>query len=172
VSEIIGIRPYRSGDLPLLERLLGDPAMTVHLGGPESAEAIRTRHERYLATEGPGELFTIVTGPRGDGVGWVGYWETAWVGEAAWECGWHVVPESQGRGVAHAAALLMLERARSADVHRFMLAFPAVDNAASNAVCRGLGFELLGPVDVEYPKGHMMHSNHWRLDLRQTVRGR
>ncbi len=39
------------------------------------------------------------------------------------------------------------------------------DNAASNALCRTLGFTLLGPVDVEYPKGSVMHSYDWCLDL-------
>jgi hypothetical protein len=30
------IEPWGEDDLPLLEKLLGDPAMTEHLGGPES----------------------------------------------------------------------------------------------------------------------------------------
>jgi len=34
------------GDLPLLERLMGNPTMTEHLSGPETPEKIRERHER------------------------------------------------------------------------------------------------------------------------------
>jgi RimJ/RimL family protein N-acetyltransferase len=47
-----------------------------------------------------------------------------------------------------------------------MLAYPGVDNAASNAICRKLGFTLLGAEDFEYPPGHLMRCNDWRLDLR------
>lgn len=45
----ITLRAWVEGDLPLHERLLGDPAMTEHLGGPESPEQLRERHARYLA---------------------------------------------------------------------------------------------------------------------------
>ena len=35
----VRIEPWGDGDLPLLERLLGDPAIMAHLGGgPESRE--------------------------------------------------------------------------------------------------------------------------------------
>jgi len=46
-----------------------------------------------------------------------------------------------------------------------MHAYPAVDNAPSNGICRSLGFELLGASDFEYPKGHPLRCNDWRLDL-------
>ncbi|HEY5483727.1 MAG TPA: GNAT family N-acetyltransferase [Propionibacteriaceae bacterium] len=162
----VGIRPYAAGDLPLLQRLLGDPAMTIHLGGPDSPEAIVARHERYLGSDGSKQgLFAIVVGRDRVPAGWVGYWESSWLGEEVWECGWHVLPEFQGLGVATAATALALERARAHGVHRFAHAFPSVDNAASNAVCHRAGFELLGEVEVEYPKGSMMRSNDWRRDL-------
>jgi RimJ/RimL family protein N-acetyltransferase len=44
-------------------------------------------------------------------------------------------------------------------------AFPSVANAASNAICRKLGFTLLGEYQVEYPPGHPLTINDWRLDL-------
>ena len=164
-SDIV-IRPYEDGDLPLLLRLLGDPSMMVHLGGPESPEALARRHARYLHGDTSAQgLFTIVVGPEGTSAGWAGYWESAWRGERVWECGWHVLREQQGRGVASAGAGLMLDDARRRHAHRFIHAFPSVENAASNGLCRRLGFELLGEVDVEYPKGHMMRSCDWRLDL-------
>jgi hypothetical protein len=46
-----------------------------------------------------------------------------------------------------------------------MHAFPSVDNGPSNAICKKLGFILLGEEDFEYPKGSFMRSNDWRLDL-------
>jgi regulator of RNase E activity RraB len=51
-------------------------------------------------------------------------------------------------------------------LHRFMHVFPNVDNAPSNAICRKLGFELLEACEFEFPKGHFMTCNDWRLDLR------
>jgi RimJ/RimL family protein N-acetyltransferase len=162
----VAIRPWSEGDLWLLQRLLGDPLMTEHIGGPETPDAIRARHERYLASD-PSTcgLFAMVVESEVEPVGWVGYWESTWHDEAVWECGWHVLPEWQGRGVATAATALALERAQEQGTHHHIHAFPSVDNAASNALCRTLGFVLLGEADVEYPLGSVMHSNDWRLDL-------
>jgi hypothetical protein len=56
--------------------------------------------------------------------------------------------------------------ARRDDKHRHMHAFPNVDNAPSNAICRKLGFELRETCEFEFPKGHFMTCNDWRLDLR------
>jgi RimJ/RimL family protein N-acetyltransferase len=162
----VSLRPYGGDDFWLLERLLGDPGMTAFLGGPESPDALVARHERYLRhDESAGGLLTVLAGPEKIAVGWVGYWESSWAGETVWECGWHVLPEHQGRGIAGCAATLMLERAQEHGRYRFMHAFPSVDNVASNNLCRRLGFELLGEADIEYPKGHMMRSNNWRLYL-------
>ena len=46
---------------------------------------------------------------------------------------------------------------------RARYAFPSVDNAPSNAVCRKTGFELLGEVGFEYPKGSWLRRNDWRF---------
>ena len=162
----VRIRPWAEGDLQLLLGLLGDPAMTVHIGGPETPDAIRAGHRRYLDSDDPSQdLFAILVGPDETAVGWVGHWRTSWQGEDVLECGWHVLLEFQGRGVATAGTALMVQKARAAKTHRFMHAFPSVDNASSNALCRTLGFTLLGEVDVEYPPGSIMHSNDWRLAL-------
>jgi len=165
-DDAVSLRPYAAGDLALLARLLGDPVMTEHLGGPDSPEAIAARHERYLAADpATNGLFTIVVGPDGAPAGWVGFWEMVWEGQRAWECGWHVLPEFNRRGVATAATALALTEARARGRNRLMHAFPAVDNAASNALCRRLGFTLLGEADVEYPEGHTMRASHWVLDF-------
>jgi RimJ/RimL family protein N-acetyltransferase len=165
---LVTLRPYAEGDYWLLKRLLGDPAMMQHLGGPESAEQLAERHQRYLQQNpASGALFTVLA--DGAEVGWVGYWESSWEGAAVWECGWHVLPEAQGRGVAVAATQLLLEDARARGGHRLVHAFPSVDNAASNAVCRKLGFTLLGEVEIEYPKGRLMRANNWRFDLGERL---
>ena len=163
----VDIRPWAEGDLPLLERLMGDPAMTEHIGGPETTEKISERHGRYLAPSRPrkGAMFVIVVGPGRVAAGSVGYWPREWRAHHVWEAGWSVLPEFQGLGVATRATAAVVRRARADGTHRFMHAFPSVDNGASNAICRKLGFVFQEEVDFEYPKGTLMRCNDWRLDL-------
>jgi RimJ/RimL family protein N-acetyltransferase len=73
---------------------------------------------------------------------------------------------SQGGGVAAAATAQAIELAQRDDEHRFMHAFPNIYNAPSNAICRKPGFDLLKACEFEFPKGHFMTCNDWRLDLR------
>jgi RimJ/RimL family protein N-acetyltransferase len=166
VSATVSLERWGVGDLPLLERLMGDPRMTEHLGGPESPEKLRERQARYERLEGGDRIFKIVEVASGAGVGSVGFWTKAWREEQVYEVGWMVVPEFQGRGIAAAAVAQAIELARCDRGHRFMHAFPNVDNAPSNAICRKLGFELLGACEFEFPKGRLMTCNDWRLDLR------
>ena len=163
----VRIEPWGEGDFELVERVMGDPRMTEHLGGPETAEKLRDRHERYtkLAETGTGRMFKIVDIASGAAVGSVGFWEKEWLGGVVYETGWSVVPERQGRGIAGAATRLALDAARSEDKHRWVHAYPSVDNGPSNAICRKLGFELLGAIDFEYPPGHPLRCNEWRFDL-------
>jgi RimJ/RimL family protein N-acetyltransferase len=167
VRATVTLEPWGSGDLPLLERLMGDPRMTEHLGGPETLDKLRERQDRYERLEGGDRMFKIVDAASGAGVGSVGFWSKDWREQQVYEVGWMVVPEFQGRGIAVAATARAIELAKRDDRHRFMHAFPNVDNAPSNAICRKLGFELLEACDFEYPKGHHMTCNDWRLDLRQ-----
>jgi RimJ/RimL family protein N-acetyltransferase len=161
----VTIEPWGPDDLPLLEWLMGDPEMTEHLGGPESPEKIAERHERYLHAQAGDRMFKIVDEQTGEGVGSVGYWDKDWRGGTVYEVGWSVLPEYQGRGIAVAATRLAIEHARRDGAHRWVHAFPNVANEASNAICRKLGFELLEALEFEYPKGHFMTCNDWRLDL-------
>lgn len=146
---------------------MGDPAMTEHLGGPESLEKIRERHERYCRGIAPGEgrMFAIVVGPERIATGSVGYWEKEWRGGTVWETGWSVLPEFQGQGIASRATAAVIERARAEDTHRFLHAFPSIVNRPSNAICRKLGFTFLEEVEFDYPAGNIMRCNDWRIDL-------
>lgn len=166
-AEDIHIRWWEPRDLWLLERLLGDPEMTVYIGGPETPEQLLKRHERYCAdrSASAGKCFAIVEGDDDAGVGWVGYWESEWKGEPMWEIGWSVLPERQGRGIASRAAGLVVDLARAEGTRRFIHACPSVTNGASNAVCRHLGFTSWGEADVEYPTGTFFRGDDWRLDL-------
>jgi RimJ/RimL family protein N-acetyltransferase len=159
----IRIEPWGVRDLPLLQKCLGDPVMMEHLGGPESPEKIAERQTRYEQPDS--KQFRIVDEATGEGVGWVGYWERDSHGEQVYEIGWSVIPAFQGRGIAGSATLEAIAIARSERKRRFLHAYPSVDNAPSNAICRKLGFTLLGPSEFEYPKGSFMQCNDWRLDL-------
>ena len=160
---MVRIEPWGEGDLPLLEKLMGDPAMTEHLGGPESPEKIRERQSRY-ETPGSG-MFKIVDETTGEPAGSVGYWERDWRDRLVYEAGWSVLPAFQGRGLARLATAQVVALARAERKHRFLHAFPSIDNAPSNAICRRLGFTLVDEREFEYPPGRLMRCNDWRLDL-------
>ncbi len=167
----VTIRPYAESDLWLLERTLGDPAQMTHLNGPETAEAIRKRHRRFMAMSAnpqSGLMFTILAGADNAPAGNVGYWESEWKGEAGWEMGWFVLPEFQRRGIATAASRLVVEQLSILGSHRVVFAFPSVDNVPSNAICRTLRFGLEEEVSSEYPpgSGRQLHVNVWKLSLR------
>jgi RimJ/RimL family protein N-acetyltransferase len=159
----IQLEPWADEDLGLLQRL-NTPEIWAHLGGPETDEQVLKRHARYLAIEtGAGGMFTVVL----DGVtaGSIGYWEREWQDETVYETGWNVLPEFQGKGVATAAAKAIVDRASAAGRHRWLHAYPSVDNPASNAICRKAGFTFAGEHDFEYPKGSFMRCNDWRHAL-------
>lgn len=165
VAPPIRLEPWTEHDLPLLRRL-NEPRMTEHLGGPETEETLSRRLARYIqSTTRNGRMFKIVLISGGPGIGSVGYWERPWRGAAIYETGWSVLPQYQGRGIATEAVRSIVSLARSERGCRLLEAFPSVDNAASNAICRKLGFEFVGECDFEYPPGHSMRCNEWRLDL-------
>ena len=157
--------PWGEEDAPLLGRLVGDPAMMVHLGGAETPEKVAERQARYQ--EPDSGQYKIVVEETGEGVGWVGFWDRTAAHGEVFEVGWAVVPEHQGRGLASAATAELLALLRAERRRQFVHAYPAVDNVASNGICRKLGFELLGAHDFEYPPGSggVMRCNDWRLDL-------
>jgi RimJ/RimL family protein N-acetyltransferase len=159
------LRLWGPGDRTLLGRLMGDPRMTEHLGGPESEEKLDERQARYerIVGAGPGAPFAICVGPDAEGVGWVGYWEHTWHGQTVWEIGWSVVPEWQRRGIATRAVNLLFERMADDEPDRAILAYPSVENEASNAVCRKAGMRLIGEAMVVFPPGIPFMANEWAI---------
>jgi RimJ/RimL family protein N-acetyltransferase len=164
---LIRLEPWAEEDFSLLVRL-NSPEMTEHLGGPETDEQLRRRHERYIHLAGSIQafIFKVVLESTGEVVGGVNFWEREWKGQDVYEMGWGVLPEFQGRGVASAAVKQAIELATALNRRPAIHAFPSVENAPSNAICRKAGFELLGEVPFEYPKGHWMRCNDWRVALR------
>lgn len=112
-------------------------------------------------------MFAILAGEQQEPAGTIGYWEREHEGEAAWETGWAVLPAWQGHGLATTATLAIIAMLRAEGSRRWLFAYPTIDNAASNAVCRKAGFALLGTQQYEYPKGTWIQCNTWRAALAQ-----
>ncbi|MFE9428152.1 GNAT family N-acetyltransferase [Kitasatospora sp. NPDC006697] len=158
------LEPWSEGDLDLLRRA-NTPEMTEYLGGPETEGQLLDRHRRYLDPEANGTMFRVVLLPGGEVVGSTGFWDHEWGGEPAYATGYGILPEFQGRGLAVATTLAVVAEARADGRHRFLHAFPSVHHLASNAVCRKAGFAFVEECEFEYPKGHFIRSNVWRMDL-------
>jgi len=64
----VDIRPWFAEDLLLLTQLLGVPGMTEYIGGPETAEQLQQRHQRYCRSSEMGVdlMFRNVVGPERD----------------------------------------------------------------------------------------------------------
>ena len=162
----VDLRKYEEQDKELLERLLGDPEMMKNLGGPESNVKIQERHERYLKSEG---CYVIQEAISNVSVGWIGYWEKDWKNQKVWETGWSVLLEHQGKGLATQATIIVLDVLKAQKKHRYVHAFPSVENKASNAICKKKGFTLRTKEQFEYPKGKFMVCNDWEYDLQKRI---
>ena len=159
----IELRRWSDDDLAVLRRA-NTPAMTTHLGGPESDAQVRERHARYLRLNDSGAACMMRIDVDGTPAGSIGYWETEHEGVPAFEAGWEVEPEWQGRGVAK-EALRRLTRLVAADGRRGLLvAYPGVDNAGSNALCRAAGFAHHGSGTIPWRGGELTF-NTWVLDV-------
>jgi RimJ/RimL family protein N-acetyltransferase len=168
MNAIVEIRPYSEGDQWILQRTLGNPNETKHLGGSESEIKLQKRHKKYLAlSKDPqtGYMFVIKIGTKKTPAGTVGYWERDWDEQKVWEVGWSVMPEYQRQGIATAVTRLLIDFLTKLRSHRYVFIYPSVDNYPSNAICRKLGFTPIEEKDFEYPPGNILHCNIWRLDL-------
>ncbi|AXH36990.1 N-acetyltransferase [Humibacter sp. BT305] len=157
------IRPWTDADLPLLVRA-NEAAMTAHLGGPETEDMVRARHEKYLGLAGDDQTGIFAIEFDGVAVGGANWWRSEWHGEEIVEMGWFVVPEAQGRGVAAAGVAAVLDDAWRRAERRRVLAFPSVDNTASNRVCARVGFERISEEDFPY-RDTTLRVAVWSLQL-------
>ncbi len=139
-----------------------------HLGGPLPKEGLAEKLQRDAATTASGETWVLVIVPKEDpsaAAGTVTIWTHEAHGDPINEIGWMVLPPYQGRGIGKAAVRAALDRARAEERWGVVHAFPPVTNERSNAMCRSLGFELLGAREFRF-RGRPLTCNRWRLDLR------
>ena len=158
--------PITAEDENLAVRLECDPEMMRHIGGPRPETDVRAAHKRRLALMEKGEayMYKIVDEDSGEVLGTIGVWKIDWAGLRTYEMGWFVLPENQGRGVATEAARLIIAQARSDPDVGCIHAYPAVTNAASNAIARKIGMENQGEFDNEGFAG-VLRCNDWRINL-------
>lgn len=163
--DALTLRRWSAGDLELLRRA-NTPEMTAYLNGVETERQLLDRNARYLRlwVVGEARMFVIEDGEQRP-LGSIGFWRVEWRGEPAFETGWFVVPEAQGRGVASRALGLLIDDVREHRAgRRFLTAFPSVENAGSNGVCRRSGFEMVGTFTDTFRDAELT-MNEWVLDL-------
>lgn len=161
---MIALMPWSEDDLLIL-KACNTPDQKKHVGGPETPERVQKRNRDYARIVIPGETQMFRIDRDDTPTGSIGYWLREWQGETVYETGWAVMPQFQGQGIAGRAITDLIALLRPVARHPHLHAFPSPDNLPSNAICRKAGFTLLGEVAFEYPPGHAMRSNDWRLVL-------
>ncbi|MGH8835254.1 MAG: GNAT family N-acetyltransferase [Actinomycetes bacterium] len=160
------LRLYADEDRWLTEAMECDPVVMAHLGGPLSPADIPPIHARRIVhSDDDVGYFVIIPDEATGPIGTVGIWRLELDGETVHEVGWMLLPAFQGRGIASQALAMVLDLAKADTRVDAVHALPNIENPASNAICRKLGFELLGERDGGYG-GHRFRTNHWRLDMR------
>ncbi len=159
----VSLRRWAPEDLPVLQRA-NTPAMTAHLGGPETEAEVRERHARYLRLNETGESCMLRIDVDGVPAGGIGYWPVEHDGMPAFEAGWSVEPRWQGRGVATQALRQLIRLVADDGTRTLLVAYPGVDNPASNALCRRAGFEHRGSATAPWRGGELTFNN-WVLDM-------
>ena len=159
--------PIIAEDEDLAVRLECDPELMRHIGGPRPEADVRAAHKRriQLMERGDAYMYKIVAEDSSEVLGTVGIWKIDWEEPQAYEMGWFVLQEHQGKGIATEAARLIISQARSNPEVRYIHAYPAVTNAASNAIAGKIGMENQGEFDNE-GFADVMRCNNWRIDLR------
>jgi RimJ/RimL family protein N-acetyltransferase len=158
--------PITAEDEDLAVRLECDPVMMHHIGGPRPEVDVSAAHKHRLSLMEKGEahIYKIIAEDSDVVLGTIGIWKIDWKGPQTYEMGWFVLPEHQGKGVATKAASLIISQVRSDPDVRHVHAYPAVTNAASEAIARKIGMENRGKFDNEGFAG-VLCCNDWRIDL-------
>lgn len=162
----IALRPWGPGDLPVLQRA-NSRAMTRFLGGPETPEQLAARHAEYLDPGSGARMFRIDV--DGEPVGCAGWWEEEHDSEPVYEIGCAIEVAHQGRGLATAALAEVVRLAAEQGDRRLIVGYAPVANAASNALCNRVGFELQGRGVFPSENGDL-EVNIWMLGTSRSPR--
>jgi RimJ/RimL family protein N-acetyltransferase len=162
------LRDVELGDVDAYIRMRCDPAMMAELGGPVPRQSIAAKVETDVRKTQADEYWVSMIVPDESNPEAVGGTVSLWShteGDDAGlsEIGWMVPSEFQGRGLAKRAVQAILESARDDGRWGLVHAFPDITNAPSNALCRSVGFTLVGQRDVRFA-GRLLHANHWQIE--------
>jgi RimJ/RimL family protein N-acetyltransferase len=164
------LRDVEPGDVDAYIRMRCDPAMTVHLGGPQAAGEMPGKVARDVAQAQAGSAqikMIMVPGDSPDEketvAGTVALWTSQEHGDPVSEIGWMVLPEFQGRGLAKQAVAALLRLAGEQGGWGPVHAYPGVGNEPSNRVCRALGFTWAEELDLPFA-GQVLRVNDWVTD--------
>lgn len=166
------LRNVTPNDVDAYIRMRCDPVMMTDLGGPLPPNGMEDKVHRD-AKEAAADLSwikMIIPDPHTPAVvaGSVTIWSHDTDEGPISEIGWMVLPEFQGRGFGKRATRALLEQARDENRWEVVHAFPATSNAASNGICRSLGFRLLGERNVTFAD-RVLRSNHWVITPRTDL---
>lgn len=167
------LRDVQLGDVDAYVRMRCDPVMMADLGSPLPPEGIEDKVRRDVAAASADTSWIKMIIPGDDAAqvaGSVALWRhDAGTGMIS-EIGWMVLPDFQRRGLGKHAVQTLLEAARDDGRWGLVHAFPAVTNAASNGICRSVGFRLAGQQDVTFA-GQVLRTNHWIIDPQAALIG-
>ena len=167
------LRDVRLGDVDAYVRMRCDPVMMAELGGPVPREGIEDKVRRDVqdAAADTAWIKMIVPGDDAEEVaGSVVLWQHDTDTGVISEAGWMVLPDFQRRGLGKQAVRTLLEAARDDRRWGLVHAFPPVTNAASNGICRSVGFRLAQQQDVTFA-GRVLRTNHWIIDPQADLNG-
>ncbi|WP_053690219.1 GNAT family N-acetyltransferase [Streptomyces sp. WM6372] len=161
------LRNVSPDDVDAYVRMRCDPVMMADLGGPQPPEqmAAKVRRDAEQAAADLAWFKMIVPDPAAPEVvaGTVNLWSHDCDQGPVSEIGWMVLPEFQGQGLGKRAVRALLELARDEDRWGIVHAYPATSNAASNGICRSVGFRFVSEAEVTFA-GSVFKSNHWSVN--------
>ena len=164
---MLDLRPVEPDDLEVYVRMRCDPQMMGELGGPQDRSEMPAKVARDVEATAADRWWTLMILPdaadRSAVAGTVTLWSEGDGEAAASEIGWMVLPEFQRRHIATAAVTAVLRRAAGDGRWGTIHAYPGVTNTASNRLCRGTGFTLVGPHDKLF-RDRIFRANHWSID--------
>ncbi|GGP59932.1 hypothetical protein GCM10010287_57780 [Streptomyces variabilis] len=167
------LRNVSLDDVDAYIRMRCDPVMMADLGGPLPREGMADkvrRDARQAADDLAWFKMIIPDGATPEVVaGTVTIWSHDTSDGPMSEIGWMVLPEFQGQGFGKRAVRALLEQARDQNRWGLVHAFPATDNAASNGICRSVGFRFLSQAEVTFA-GRVLRTNHWAVDPGKDLR--
>lgn len=148
-TERLRFRLFRNDDFPTYEQWCARMEIMRYLGGKTFDRIQAFRHMSYLIGHwhflGYG-YYAVEEKATGKLIGRCGY--TNQPGWPAFELGWTIIPEYQGRGYATEAATMLLQYAFTALDQPRVTSLIHPDNAPSRRVAEKLGQKIEGETEV------------------------